>query len=208
MEGHTVKKLLIAAAAVTLLVGPVAVHAEGTMGGLGFRTLNGPGYFLPNSGVGFSTSATIGIRHWFSEKAGVDVAVGFTTLKAESGPPTTTIDEGTGFAFDVGVPYAAKKWDKVNFIVRPGFLYGKVTAKDKLALTPPNEQTATVMSVSGELEVEYMLADKVSISASHGVAYSSFKLTNNDTPQSEDKLTGFETTGNNFTQLGFHVYLW
>lgn len=147
------KKLLIAAATATLLVGPVTALAQDRVGGLGFRTLDGPGIV---SGVSFSTSPAIGIRHWFSPQLGVDAAVGFTSLKVEQGPPTTTTDEGTGFVLDLGVPVSAKKWDKVNFIFRPGFQYGKATAKDKLALTPPNEETATTIALSGELEVEFM----------------------------------------------------
>jgi outer membrane protein with beta-barrel domain len=202
------KKLLVTAMAVALLLGSVAAHAQEKMGGLGFRTLNGPGIGLPNSGVSVGASPTIGIRQWFTPQFGVDLAVGFTSLKVEAGPPTTDTAEGTGFAFDVGVPYSLKTWDKVNFIFRPGFLYGKATAKDKLALLPPNEDTVTLLSVSGELEVEYMVAEKLSISAAHGIAYSSLKLRNNDTPESEDNLTGFGTTGDNFTHLGFHVYLW
>ena len=198
------KKLLIAAAAVTLLVAPAAVHAQETMGGLGFRTLAGP----PFPGFGVTTSPAIGFRQWFSPNLGVDVAVGLQTISVEQGPPLTTTAEGTGYVFDVGVPFSAKKWDKVNFIVRPGFQWGKATTKDKTALTPPNEDTATLISVGGELEVEYMFVDKVSISASHGIAYTSLKFHDNDTPENEFNVTGFNTSGNNFTTLGFHVYLW
>jgi len=204
MEGHTVKKLLIAAAAVTLLLGPAAAHAQEMKGGLGFRTLSGPSF----PGTGISTAPAIGIRQWFTPQVGVDLAVGFRTISAESGTPLITTDEGTGFVFDVGIPFSAKKWDKVNFMVRPGFQWGRAKLEDKTAVAPPNEVTATLLSVGGELEVEYMIVDNVSISASHGVAYSSLKTHDNDTPENEFNLTGFETTGNNFTSLGFHVYLW
>jgi hypothetical protein len=204
MEGHTVKKLLIAAAAVTLLLGPAAAHAQETMGGLGFRTLDGPSF----PGTSISASPAIGFRQWFTPRMGLDVAVGITTISVESGPPLTTTDEGTGFVFDVGVPFSAKKWDKVNFIFRPGVQYGRSKLEDKTALAPPNEVTSTLLSVSGELEVEYMFVDKVSISASHGIAYNSLKSHDNDTPENEFNITGFDTRGDNFTQLGFHVYLW
>jgi len=200
-----VKKLLIAAAAVTLLLGPVAAHAQGNMGGLGFRTLDGPSF----AGTSLGTSPAIGIRQWFSPNMGVDVAVGITTISVESGPPLTTTDEGTGFVVDLGVPFSAKKWGNVNFIVRPGFQYGRSKLEDKTApLGSPNEITSTLISVSGELEVEYMFVDKVSISASHGIAYNSLKSHDNDTPENEFNITGFDTRGDNFTQLGFHVYLW
>ena len=53
-----------------------------------------------------------------------------------------------------------------------------------------------------------MIAERLSISAAHGVAWSSFKLEDNDSPANELTITGFSTVGDNFTTLGFHVYLW
>lgn len=192
------KKLLVAAAAVTMLLGPVAARAQDNMGGLGFRTLD----------AGAGTSPAIGIRQWFSPNLGVDLGVGFSTFKFEAGPAPTADQEANGFAFDVGLPWSARKWDKVNFILRPGFQYGRAKSEDKLDPTPPNEDTVTSWAVSGELEVEFMFVDKVSVSASHGIVYRSTKITNNATPEFEQKFTGFDTEGSNFTQLGFHVYLW
>lgn len=201
------KRLTILAAAMLTLA--TAAHAQGTMGGLGFRSLSvGVASQLNNTNIDFSATPAIGIRQWLSEKVAVDLAVGFTSLSAEGGTPTVDLDEGTGFALDAGIPFALKKWDRVTFMVRPGFTYGSAEVKDKLDLTPPNEFTTTALSVSGELEVEWMLADRLSISAAHGIAYRSIKLEDNDTPADETKVTGFETTGDNFTSLGFHVYLW
>lgn len=201
------KRIVFAAVAVTVLAMPA--HAEGTMGGLGFRSAAaGVAAPLAPGLLTFETTPTIGIRHWLSERAGFDGAFGFTSLAVEAGPPTADVADATGFAFDVGVPISAKKWEKVNVIVRPGFSYGTATIKDKTSPTPPNENKATVMAVSGELEVEWMVAERLSISASHGIAYRSFKLEDNDSPATEVKVTGFETTGNNFTTLGFHVYIW
>lgn len=202
------KILLITASAATLLLAPVAAHAQDTMGGLGFRTLNDPAGPVAGTIFGFSTSPAIGIRQWFGPRLGLDLGVGFSTFSVEQGPPTTTTDEGTGFVLDVGLPYAAKKWDKVSFIVRPGFQYSRATTEDKQDPTPPNKLTFTAFAVSGELEVEYMFVDKVSISAAHGIAYRSVKINDNDTPENESTLSGFNTGGQNFTQLGFHVYLW
>jgi hypothetical protein len=193
-----------------LLVAAGSAHAaaEGTMGGLGFRSLDGPTNTLSNSGVQFSTSPAIGVRHWFSGQAGVDLAIGFSSLSVEGGNPSTKADEGTGFVFDAGIPWAVKKWDKVSFIFRPGVTYGTAEAKDKLSATPPNKLTSTLLSVSGELEVEWMVADHVSVSAAHGIAYRSLELKDNASPENKIKVTGYDTIGNNFTQLGFHVYLW
>lgn len=197
MEDSLKKILTIACLLVAL---PLAAHAQGDpMGGLGFRSSGaGPGN-LP-------TSSTIGIRQWFSNQFGVDAAVGFSTVSVEFNGTKT--DEGTGVSFDLGLPISLKSWDKVNFILRPGFGYQSATIEDKTSPLPPNELKINSWVVSGEFEVEWMLADKVSISAAHGIAYSSLTLEDNDSPVNEQKTTGFSTIGSNFTQLGFHVYLW
>ena len=187
MEGTPLKKTLIAMVAASILFGAVAAQAaESTMmGGLGFRTLQGPANQLVNSTINFGTSPAIGIREWMTDKVGLDVAVGFTSLSVKGGTPQVKGDEGTGFVIDAGLPLAAKKWDKVTFIFRPGILYGTAKAKDKLSPTAPNEFTTTLMSVTGELEVEYWIADKLSISAAHGVAYRSLKAEDNSSPKNE-----------------------
>jgi hypothetical protein len=194
------KRIALAALATTLLA--TAAHAQGK-GGIGFRT-SGVSVGSP----GPTASPTLGIRHWLNERAGIDAAFGFTTLNAEAGPPTTQIAEGSGYAFDLGVPISAKKWDKVNLIVRPGFLYATANLKDSTDPTPPNEQTGTLMAFRGEIEVEWMAAEWLGISAAHGIAYVSNKIEDNASPANELKTTGFLSTGDNFTSLGFHVYLW
>ena len=200
------KKLVLTAVAMLTLT--AAALAQGTMGGPGFRSSAAAGNVLVNSGISFEVSPTLGIRHWISESVGFDLGLGFASLSAEGGTPSVEADEGSGFAFDVGVPFAAKKWDKVTFILRPGVTYGTAEAKDKLATVPPTEFTSKFMAVSGEMEVEWMVADRLSISAATGIVYRSIKLEDNDVPASEAEVTGFETTGSNFTTLGFHVYLW
>ena len=186
-----------------LMMVAVGAHAQdGPMGGFGFRS----GAALNTGPVGFSTSPTVGIRHWFTSQMGGDIAVGFATASVEGNG--TKLEEDTGFAFDLGLPISMKSWDKVNVIFRPGFVFVSATAKDKTSPTPPNELKATAYAVSGELEVEWMLAEKLSISAAHGIAYSNVKVEDNDSPVNELKVNGFNTIGSNFTQLGFHVYLW
>ena len=190
----------------TLLAG--AAHAE-VMGGIGFRSLGGGlAANVPSSSVSFAASPAIGVRHWVSERMALDGAIGFSTLTAEAGPPTTDTAEGSGFSFDLGIPLSAKKWDKVNVIVRPGFQYATATFKDKTVALPPNEDTATLMGFSGEIEVEWMVAERLSISASHGIVYTTFKVEDNASPANELKVSGFQTSGADFTALGFHVYLW
>ena len=198
------KRIAFVALATTLLA--TAVHAEGK-GGIGFRS---PGVSVASTAgpTSFSASPTLGIRHWLNERAGLDAAFGFATISADAGPPTTQVAEGSGFTFDIGVPISAKKWDKVNLIVRPGFLYSTVTFKDTADPTPPNEDTGTLMAFLGEIEVEWMAAEWLGISAAHGIAYSTTKLEDNASPANELKTSGFLTTGDNFMSLGFHVYLW
>lgn len=193
------KKLVFAC---LLMIVAASAHAEGTMGGFGFRS----GVPFNTGVVTVSAAPTIGIRHWFTSQMGGDLAVGFSTVSVENNGTKT--DEGSGFAFDAGLPISMKSWDKVNVIFRPGVEFESAKLTDKTTSAPGNEIKATIFAVSGELEVEYMIADKLSISAAHGIAYSNTKLEDNSSPANELKVNGFNTIGNNFTTLGFHVYLW
>ena len=197
------KRIALVALATTLLV--AAAHAEGK-GGLGFRLSGTDLGAASASPVNFTASPNLGIRQWLSERAGLDAALGFATISAENA--TTKLADGTGFSFDLGVPISAKKWEKVNLIFRPGFIWSRVSVEDKTSPVPPNKTTGTLMAFTGEIEVEWMVADMLSISASHGIAYHSTKIEDNDTPKSELKTSGFQSVGSNFTSLGFHVYLW
>lgn len=193
------KKMLVPVCLFMLVAG--SAHAQtDPMGGIGFRSSS-----LGTGPLGVTLTPTLGIRQWFTGQIGGDIGVGFLSVSDEL--DGTTTDETTGFAFDVGLPISLRSWDRVNFIIRPGFAYGTTTAEDQ-SLTPPFEVKATVYSVSGELEVEWMLADRVSISAATGIAYNSLKLEITDTPPVTFERKGFGTIGTNFTQLGFHVYLW
>lgn len=195
------KKMIILSAAAMLLLGAMTAQAASDMkGGLGFH-VGTPLFSNAIVGaVGPEAAPTLGIRQWVNSQVGFDLGVGFTSFKAERTPQKET---WTGFGFEIGVPISIKKFDKANFIFRPGFQYGSLEDKDESAI-PTVTTKWTGMSVSGELEVELMLADNVSISASHGLAYTSLK--NDETP--ELKFTNVGSTGNNFTNLGFKVYLW
>ena len=197
------KKIVILAAAVTMLTGAFSAQAaEGMKGGLGFHVGDSPtsnvlGFILPFSP---KPSPTVGGRQWFNEQVGVDFGVGYNSFKAEQGPQSET---WTGFSFDVGLPIVLKKFDKVNFIFRPGFQWGSIEDKDE-TVSPTATVKYTSTSVSGTFEAEWMVADNLSVSASHGIAWASLK--DDGTP--ELKFTSIGTTGNNFTQLGFNIYLW
>ncbi|MEO5988642.1 MAG: hypothetical protein ABIU54_07875 [Candidatus Eisenbacteria bacterium] len=178
------KKTLISAAAMMLVMGAVSAHAEGMMGGLGFHT----------------TDAPLGLRHWVSDKMAFDAGIGFSS--ADAGSETLT-----DFTIDVGLPISLKKWEKVNFMLRPGVKYNTVDYlfdADADPFTADTKEKINTFGVSGEFEVEVMLAENFSVSAAHGLAYTSTKL---DVSGAES-VSGFGTTGNNFTTIGFHVYLW
>ena len=175
------KKTFISAAALMLVMGAASAHAEGVKGGLGFH----------------NTEAPIGIRHWVSEKMAVDLGIGFSS--ADAGSETLT-----GFTIDAGLPISMKKWDKVNFILRPGIIYNTEDVFYDDGINPPSKEKFNTFGVSGEFEVEVELAENFTVSAAHGIGFSSSKL---DISGAES-VTGFSTTGNNFTTIGFHVYLW
>ena len=189
-------KRLFAVASLALLLAVPAHAAEGQMGGPGFRLVPSPFSPLVTSVISpVEATPTLGIRHWMNAKMGVDFALGYTNLNID--PGTTSF---SGFVFDVGLPLSVKKvGENVNFIFRPGFRYS--TIEDESG-TPSVKWTGT--QFLGELEVEWMVTERLSVSAAHGIAYSA--LSDDGTPKTE--LTSFGTTGTTFANLGFHVYLW
>ena len=200
------KKLIILAAA-TMLFGAVSAQAAETAmkGGLGFHVAPSPfanliSFINPLAPQVSSTAPTVGGRQWFNGQVGVDLGLGYTSFKADQG---TQKETWTGVSFDVGLPLVIKKFDKVNFIFRPGFQYGTLEDKDE-TLVPSQTTKYTMTGFSGTLEAEWFVADNLSLSAAHGIAYSS--LHDDATP--ETKFTSIGTTGTNFTQLGFTIYLW
>ena len=194
------KRALFVALAAVLLGAASAHAADETMGGPGFRVGGSPFAGILIS-AGPATTPTLGLRQWFSSAIGLDLGVGYNLFDATEG--ATQRKTWTGFALDAGLPIVAKEWTRVNFIFRPGFAYGTLSEEDKSA--PPTVTTKwTSIGVTGEFEVEWMVADRVSLSASHGFGW--YSLKSDETPAT--KFTSFGTTGSNFTQLGFHTYLW
>lgn len=187
------KRLFLAAAcSVALAAGATAVRADDTndarhaSGGLGFH----------------DSSAPIGLRWWMSnQKVGIDVGLGFN-----SSPSSIDADEKvTDLALDLGVPIVMHSWGGVHVLFRPGLLYqSEEIGFDSDAGTPgvqfDTEKQKTI-AVQAELEAEVFLRDNVSVSASHGIGFVSF-----DPGFGADSRTSFGTFGNNFTNIGFHVY--
>lgn len=143
-------------------------------------------------GLGFHDSvAPIGVRYWFEgQKIGLDAAVGIETQDAG--------DESLmDFAFDFGLPLVIRSWDRVHALVRPGVQY----ISDQVLLAGDKERAST-LGVLLEIEAEVFLAENASVSASHGI-----RVTNYNPAGDGDSSTEFHTIGREFTQVGFHVYL-
>lgn len=189
-------KRLYAVASLALLLAAPAIAAEGQMGGPGFRLVPSPFSPLVTAVISpVEATPTIGLRHWMNPKVGVDFALGYTNLNIDPGST-----QFSGFVFDVGLPLSVKKVsESVNFIFRPGLRYS--TIEDESG-TPSVKWTG--MQFLGELEVEWMVTERLSVSAAHGIAYNT--LSDDGDPKTE--LTSFGTTGSTFSNLGFHVYLW
>ena len=150
-------------------------------------------------GLGFhDVDAPVGIRWWLSgQKIGIDLGIGFNKT-----PATTDPDESlTGFAFDAGVPFVVHSWDRAHVLLRPGLLYE--SQEEGVGAGPTFDTfTPTTFSVLLEFEGELFLVDNISVSAAHGIAFSSFDP---DLPGT-DSETSFGTVGRNFTTVGFHMY--
>lgn len=150
-------------------------------------------------GLGFHhDSAPIGLRWWLSgQKVGIDLGVGFSSAPAASDPDESV----SGLALDLGVPFVMHSWPRAHLMFRPGLLYESQEVGFGSGPTF-DTVTQTTMALLAEIEAEIFLVDAVSVSASHGLALTSFDP---DTPGS-DSQTSFGTFGNNFTNIGFHVY--
>ena len=183
------KRLLIAAVCSFALCSAAAVHADATHlnGGLGFH----------------ESSAPIGVRWWLSDqKVGIDAAIGFSSTPSA----VSSKDKEKGFTLDVGVPWVLKSWDGCHVMFRPGLLYrSQEIGFDSDPITAGvqfDTEKDTQFAVQGEIEAEVFLRDNVSVSAAHGI-----RFTSENPPGPGDNLTEFSTTGNNFTTIGFHVYI-
>ena len=189
--------LLLAMAGLPASSGPARADdsTKHSMGGIGFRAPITP---LSFALVEPQAAPTIGVRHWFNGAVGFDLAAGYYQAEIKPLP-----EKFTGYTVEAGLPISIKRpSEKVNLILRPGFQYGQLEDVDETP--PPITIDWDLIGATLELEVEWMVADKLSISASHGAGY--FRLRDDGNPKTTRTYGG--TLGSNFTQLGFHVYLW
>jgi hypothetical protein len=189
---------MLLATAWMLVVAAVA-HADDkpkdAMGAIGFRAPITP---LSFTLVEPQAAPTIGIRQWFNKRFGFDLALGYYQAEVKPLP-----EKFTGYTVDVGLPITIKRpSEKVSLILRPGFQWGQLEDVDETP--PPITIDWDLLGATLDLEVEWMVADRLSLSASHGAGY--FRLRDNGSPKTSRTYAG--TLGSNFTELGFHVYLW
>lgn len=185
-------KRLITATVVTLAIlfasSPATVSAEEM-----------PAGEHSNVGLGFhNVDAPIGLRWWLSgQKIGLDFGLGYRSTPA----PSYSGESLTGWTLEAGVPIVIHSWSRAHVIFRPGMLYDSQQFEATDPPAPFDTQDGTTFVVTAEIEGEVFLVDNVSVSASHGIGFSNY-----DPPGAGDSSTSFSTFGNNFTNIGFHLY--
>jgi len=156
-------------------------------------------------GLGFhSVDAPVGLRWWFSgQKVGLDVGVGVASHDASG-----TDEKVTDFTLEAGVPFVVRSWDRLHFMVRPGILYASRGEVFPVLPSGFDKESSTEFAGRLELESEVFLARNFSVSASHGIEFTSSKPAVPSGAPDAESTTTFSTIGGNFTTVGFHVYGW
>jgi hypothetical protein len=152
-------------------------------------------------GLGFhNTVAPIGGRWWLNDKFALDAGFGISSF--DLGKDASGDDHKLQhWAIDLGVPILLKSWDRVHFILRPGVTFESqdVNVGTPAAVSIDQDKTTTF---GAEFEAEVFLADNMTVSAAHGIS-----IVNTNPAGPGDSFTDWQTTGRNFTEVGFHVYL-
>lgn len=164
-------------------------------------------------GIGFhNTDAPLGVRWWLSgQKLAIDLGVGFGSNEAFNGYPDKSV---SNWAIGAGVPIVLKTWSRVHVLFRPGILYESQDVVISDGPPPPigdpfDTDNETDLFITAEIEGEAFLFENFSVSASAGISYQSHRPADFDPTDGlePEKETSFNTFGNNFTNIGFHLYL-
>jgi hypothetical protein len=153
-----------------------------------------------SGGIGFhESSAPLGVRWWLAnQKVGIDLGFGFG-----SSPSFIYADESLKrFTISGGVPIMLQSWPRVHVLFRPGVSYSSQQVEATAPPTAFDTENEKTLRISGEIEGEAFILDNFSVSASTGIAYESF-----DPGFGADKENSFQTIGQNFTTVGFHLYM-
>lgn len=180
-------KRLVAAVAGVVVLALVAIAGTASAQG-------GADHFM--GAVGFhSVDAPLGVRWWFNDNVAIDAALG---LGSDEDPAVN--ENLSHWALDLGVPIVLRSFDRLRFTIRPGLMYQ--SQEVVVAAGPPvNTDNTTTMTIGAELEAEVFLTENFSVSAAQGFAFV------NTDPAVGPSTTDWGTTGANFTNVGFHVYL-
>jgi len=185
--------ILAASAVVTLGLGGVALAAE-HMGDHSHKQV----------ALGFHhVEAPLGVRWWLpNRRVALDLGFGFQSEPAGIDPN----ESEKSFAIDAGVPLVAYSWGRAHAMFRPGILYQSDQIGFDADPGTPGIQydtyNQTTFDAMLEGEAEVFLVDNISFSAAYGIGFSRF-----DPGLGADSQTSFGTRGNNFTTIGFHVYM-
>lgn len=186
---------LILVASTIITLGSIGTALAADMGTEARHHRVGPGFH--------SVEAPLGVRWWFSgQKVAIDLGLGFSSEPASIDPN----EKETSFALEAGVPIVCHSWDRVHALIRPGILYQSQQIGFDADGTTPGLQydtvNATTFDIMLEGEAEVFLAEQVSVSAAHGIGLRRFSP-----GFGADSETSFGTRGNNFTTIGFHIYM-
>ena len=183
--------------ALSVIGSAVGQAADQASGGLGFRSND----IHARNASELRISAPIGVRYWLSgQKVGLDLGFGVSTHKDAAADKNTT-----DWSIEAGIPFRVKSWERVHVIARPGVNYA--SQEDYVPGSTPGsfeKITDKFTTFVGEIEAELFLVENVSVSASSGIGVVSYKPGESGAKTTTD----FTTFGQNFTSVGFHVYLW
>ena len=154
-------------------------------------------------GIGyFNSDAPVGLRYWFSPKAGVDLGIGYELTDLGS-------QNANNFWLEVGIPYVVLGDDRANFFIRPGIQYAMLD--DRAYGLLGVDDTWNVLTFTIAPGAEVFFGDHFSLEASHGFGVRYTMLPDAySAPSSptggEDTLLDAATFGRGTTELGFHFY--
>ena len=144
-------------------------------------------------GLGFvDNDVPIGVRYWLSPKIGLDLGFGISSTQLETSPGEKTTY--TNYSFAAGLPInMITVGDRVNLHFLPMFEYRSLDQ---------GTDNATEFNIIAALEFEVFVTKDLSVSAAHGVVFSS-----TSPPGNAETTTDWSTFGSNITDFGVHYYL-
>ena len=145
--------------------------------------------------MGFNSSdAPVGARYFVSDKAAIDLGVGFEATDVMFEGDT---ESATSFWIEGGVPFVLYDYQDSFFFVRPAVQFASLD--DRRYGSGTVDDTWSVFSVELNLGAEVRLAERFSLLFQHGLRY-----TNSSPPGDGDSVSDFRTFGENVTEAGVY----